>query len=92
MKCRLVDPGDRRSQSFSPFRSWEFDACVFIVLDCFTYDVIRAVEVPVETVRALARETPWVKGHRVSVGQVCGRVQGARDVTNLIRHALDGLD
>jgi hypothetical protein len=44
VECRLVDQDDRRSQSFSPFRSWDFDACVFIVLDCNTEDAIRAVE------------------------------------------------
>lgn len=91
VKCRLVDQDDRRSQSFSPFRSWEFDACVFMALDCHTYDVVRAVEIPMATVKALARETSWVKGHRVSVSQVVGPVQGARDVTDLIRCALNDL-
>jgi hypothetical protein len=91
VKCRLLDQGDRRSQSFSPFRSWEFDACVFMALDCYTYDVVRAVEIPMETVKTLARETSWVRGHRVNVSQIAGPVQGARDVTDLIRRALDDL-
>jgi hypothetical protein len=91
VKCRLVDRDDRRSQSFSPFRSWEFGACVFIAFDCYTYDVVRAVEIPVETVKALAREISWVRGHRVDVHQVAGAVQGARDVTDLIRRALENL-
>jgi hypothetical protein len=43
------------------------------------------------TVKAIARETAWVKGHRVSVGQIAGQVQGARDVTDLIRSALNDL-
>src|SRR5579871_2623269 len=38
VKCRLVDPHSRRNESFSAFRSWEFDACVFITLDCYTYN------------------------------------------------------
>ena len=91
VKCRLVDPSDRRSQSFSPFRSWEFHACVFMALDCYTYDVARAVEIPVETVKTLAREISWVRGYRVNVSQIEGPVQGARDVTDLMRHALDDL-
>jgi hypothetical protein len=91
VKCRLVDQDDRRSQSFSPFRSWDFDARVFIVLDYYTYDVIRAVEIPVATVQALARETSWLKGHRPSVGQIVRPVEGSRDVTDLIRQALDDL-
>ena len=91
VKCRLVDPESKRYESFSPFRSWAFDACVFIALDCYTYDVVRAVEIPMATVRAIARETAWVKGHRISVGQLAGQVVGARDVTELIRVALDDL-
>jgi hypothetical protein len=91
VKCRLVDQDDRRSQSFSPFRSWEFNACVFMALDCYTYDVVRAVEIPVETVKTLAREISWVRGHRVNVSQIAGPVQGARDVTDLMRCALDDL-
>jgi hypothetical protein len=91
VKCRLVDQDDGRSQSFSPFRSWDFGACVFMVLDCYTYDVIRAVEIPMATVQTLARETSWVKGHRLSVGQIVRPVKGSRDVTDLIRQALDDL-
>lgn len=91
VKCRLVDPGDRRSQSFSPFRSWEFGACIFIVLDCYTYDIIRAVEIPVETVKALATEISWVSGHRINISQITVPVQGARDVTDLMRRTLDDL-
>ena len=92
VKSRLVDLGNRRYESFSPFRSWAFDACVFMALDCHTYDVIRAVEIPMATVRAIARGTPWVNGHRVSVGQIAGPVEGGRDVTDLIRRALEALD
>jgi hypothetical protein len=87
VKCRLVDQSDRRSQAFSPFRSWEFDACVFMALDCYTYDVVRAVEIPIETVKTLARETSWVRGYRFNISQVAGPVQGARDVTDLMRRA-----
>jgi hypothetical protein len=91
VKCRLVDPDDRRSQTFSLFRSWEFNACVFVVFDCYTYDIIRAVEIPMETVKNLARESSWVKAHRISVSQIIGSVKGARDVTDLISSALDDL-
>jgi hypothetical protein len=91
VKCRLVDPDSRRYESFSPFRSWAFDACIFITLDCHTYDVVLAVEIPVAIVKAIAQETRWVNGHRVSVRQVAGPIEGARDVTDLIRDALDDL-
>ena len=91
VKCRLVDPDSRRYESFSAFRSWEFDACVFMTLDCYTYDVVRAVEIPMASVQALAREASWVKAHVISVGQIAGPVPGARDITDLIRCALDDL-
>jgi hypothetical protein len=42
-------------------------------------------------VKAIARETAWVKGHRVSAGQIAGQVQGTRDVTDFIRRALNDL-
>jgi hypothetical protein len=59
--------------------------------DDYTYDVIRAVEIPMATVQTLARETSWVKGHRLSVGQIARPVEGSRDVTDLIRQALNDL-
>ena len=59
--------------------------------DCYTYDVVRAVEIPMETVKTLARETSWVKGHCVTVSQIAGPVHGARDVTDLMRRVLDDL-
>ena len=91
VKCRLIEPGRRRSETFSPFRSWDFDACVFMTFDCFSYDVLLAVEIPVAAVRAIAQESAWVKGHRVSVRQISVQIEGARDITDLIRHALDDL-
>ena len=33
VKSRVVGPGTSNSQVFSPFRSWDFDRCVFIVFD-----------------------------------------------------------
>ena len=83
VKCRLVDADSRLSESFSSFRSREFDACVFMALDCYTYDVVQAVEGPMGTVKTIAQETSWVKAHRVSVRQIVGPVEGARDITDL---------
>jgi hypothetical protein len=57
-----------------------------MALDCYTYDVVRAVEIPVETVKTLAREISWVRGHRVNVSQIAGPVQGAAvGATRLVR-------
>lgn len=67
VKSRVVEPGARTSQNYSPFRSWDFDACVFVHFDAATYEVADAVEVPAETIRALT--TP--DGH---VGQQARRL------------------
>ncbi|MGH3404938.1 MAG: hypothetical protein ACRDRJ_20895 [Streptosporangiaceae bacterium] len=91
VKCRLIDPRRRRSETFSPFRGWDFDAGVFVIFDCYTYDVLLAVEILVAAVKAVAQESAWVRAHRVSVRQISSQIEGARDVTDLIRRALDGL-
>src|SRR4051812_11037011 len=43
VKARLIAAGDRRSHNYSVFRSYDFDACVFLILDAQTYDVVQAV-------------------------------------------------
>jgi len=91
VKVRLIAAGDRRSHNYSPFRSWDFDACMFVLLDAHTYDVVRAVEVPVDGVRALARETTWVKGFRIGTRGDLLDVVGAVDRTTELRHALEAL-
>lgn len=53
VKARVIEPGTRSSQNYSPFRSWDFDACVFVHFDALTYEVADAVEVPAEDIRAL---------------------------------------
>jgi hypothetical protein len=91
VKVRLIAAGDRKSHSYSPFRSWEFDACVFVLLDAHTYDVTSAVEVPQAGVEGIARETKWVNGSRVGTRADLLGVPGAVDRTSEIRHALDEL-
>lgn len=92
VKCRVVQTGDARSHTFSLFRSWGFDACVFLVLDANTYEVVRAVEVPVDQVRAISTRSAWVAGDRVTVNQVLVSLPGAEDVTDRIRDALSSID
>jgi hypothetical protein len=41
---------------YSPFRDWGFEACVFVVFDSNTYDVMHAIEIPASQLQALARE------------------------------------
>ncbi len=92
VKARLIAAGDNKSHVYSPFRSWDFDACVFLLLDAHTYEVARAVELPVATVQTLARETTWVKGFRITTKTPLLEQPGAVDVTPAIKNALDALD
>jgi hypothetical protein len=92
VKCRVVERGSRRTQVYSPFRSWDFQACVFVTLDSVTYDIVQAVEVSVDQVKAIARKSSWVAGHRVTVSQIRGGVGGAIDVTERLREAYAAMD
>lgn len=91
VKCRVVDPSERRTQQFSPFRSWGFDSCVFVLLDARTYDVVRALEIDVDDVQASSRRVEWVAASRISVAQVLSHPAVA-DITDLLRAAYDQLD
>ncbi|GAB3169505.1 hypothetical protein GCM10027059_34530 [Myceligenerans halotolerans] len=75
VKCEVRAEG-RRPGQFSLFRSWDFEACVFVILDARTYDVVSAVEVPVEQVQRVASWTQHVNGwqHRGASNLFSGRV------------------
>ena len=92
VKCRVIKTGDKRSHTYSPFRSWGFDACVFTVLDTSTYEVVRAVEVPVDQVKAISSRSTWVAGDRVHVNRDLLGLTGAIDATDRIRDALSAID
>ncbi|MEU8336899.1 DUF6998 domain-containing protein [Micromonospora tulbaghiae] len=92
VKCRVIEPGGRRTHVFSPFRSWDFHACVFVILNSATYEVELAVQVPADEVRRAARPSSWVAGHRVTVGQIRSGLDGAADVTDRLREAYEALD
>jgi len=90
VKCRVIDPTVKSSQQFSPFRSWGFDACVFVLLDSMTYEIIRALEIDISNVKSSSQPSPWVAGSRITVAQVLTH-QSAKDVTDLVRAAYDSL-
>jgi hypothetical protein len=92
VKTRLIAEGDRKTHFYSPFRSWDFAACVFMILDAHSYEVVRAVEVPVDEVRTLARAAPHVNGFRISTRTPLIRIPGAVDRTDAIAHALAALE
>lgn len=91
VKCRVVENGSRRTQQFSPFRSWDFDSCVFVLLDSLSYDVVRALEVDVDDVQATSRRVEWVAASRISVAQVLAFPR-ATDVTDRLQAAYADLD
>ncbi len=92
VKTRLIADGDHKSHVYSPFRSWDFAACVFLIFDAHTYDLIRAVEVPVGAVRDRARENTHVNGFRISTRTPLLALAGAVDCTDRLAAALAELD
>ena len=92
VKARVVVDGDRRSHSYSPFRSFEFDACVFLVFDSVDYRVREAREIPVEVVEAMASDVTWVRGKRVNVRQVLACTGDGIDLTEELRTAAQRVD
>lgn len=85
VKCRVVSTG--RGGNYSFFRSWDFDACVFVQLDVDSYQVATAVEVPVAGVRALARASVHVNGARIGLREDLLALDGAVDRTADFRQA-----
>jgi hypothetical protein len=92
VKARLIAADDRRSHNYSVFRSYDFDACVFLILDAHSYEVVQAVELSRSSVETLARETVWVKGFRIGTKVRLLDVPGALDVSSRIQRALALLD
>jgi hypothetical protein len=92
VKARLIAAGDRKSHVYSPFRSWDFHACVFLLLDAHSYDITQAIELPVATVKALSRETKWVNGFHITGKTPLLSQDGAVDRTAEIARALAALD
>jgi hypothetical protein len=63
VKCRVVaSPPKAGERQLSPFRSFEFDDLV-IVLFARDYSIWRAIQMPVDVVRALSRHRAHVNGH-----------------------------
>lgn len=93
VKSRVVSLAARtKPVQFSVFRSWEFDAAVFVVFAAETYEVIAAMEVPVESVRSKATDVSWVGGSRLTVSvAVLRSLDGAIDRTDEFAAALDAL-
>lgn len=78
---------------FSIFRSWDFDAAVFVVIAAETYEILAAFEVPADAVRGRAGVSAWVGGQRLTLSLVgLGALPGCVDVTARLQAALADLD
>jgi hypothetical protein len=93
VKCRTVSEVVPRGQrGLSPFRSFDFDAAVIVLLDESSFDVVQAVELPVDAVQASARHVAWVNGYRVHANAALMTAPAASDVTALLRRAMEQVD
>lgn len=86
VKGRAVDPA--KPTQFSPFRSWDFDVAVFVVLDQRSYDLLWAREVPVAELRGLGRFAAHVNGTILTTRLVRGL---GRDVSADFERAITAL-
>jgi hypothetical protein len=84
VKVRSVKEKGRGSRAFSPIRTFDFDATVFIIVDADTRTVKSAFEWTAEDVRTLGRRSDHTNGHIVRGRQL--QVAGT-DVTDMIRTA-----
>ncbi|MCX6400405.1 MAG: hypothetical protein NTX33_10810 [Propionibacteriales bacterium] len=94
VKSRLVVADARGTQQYSPFRSWDFDVCVFVTFDAFSYGVLQALEVPSASIQGVAAAVPHVgaTAARVQTKTPFLALDGTVDVTQNLRAALDHLD
>lgn len=93
VKSRVVSLTARtKPVQFSVFRSWGFHRAVFILFAAEAYEVMAAIEVPVDSVRSKAADVAWVGGSRLTVSMAVLRsLPGAIDRTDEFAAALDAL-
>lgn len=87
----IVLPPEKSVGQFSVFRSTDFTACVFVVVDSDTYRVRRAVQLDPDAVLQLSTSADWVSGLRVTVAKVLASSLG-QDVTLPLREAQVAID
>jgi hypothetical protein len=94
VKCRLVVPDSSGTQQYSPFRSWDFDVCVFITFNAYSYDVVQALEVPSAVVQEIAAPVPHVgaTAARVHTKTPFTSFAGTVDVTPRLQDVMEHLD
>jgi hypothetical protein len=93
VKTRVVSVPTRPGQlQTSPFRSWDFELAVFLLLRAEDYTVARAALVPVAVVIEHGRWRQHVNGHVVMMNaRLLGHPQ-ATDITALLNQAATSPD
>lgn len=88
VKSRLVSSPTLKGQlQTSPFRSWDFELAAFVILDSATYQVRRAVLVPVSVVQEQARWRKHVNGSVVFMNNLLLDHAESRDFSDEARVA-----
>lgn len=78
------------STNFSPFRSFDFDAGIFVIFDPDDLSVVEAKRLTPEVIQNLATHSKHVKGDTVTVNQI--RAAEGADVTEDLVRAQDGVE
>jgi len=88
VKCRVVSDRSRVGQpQLSPFRSFDFDDAIIVLLSDEDYSVRQATRVPVELIRATARFSGHVNGHIVHARPSLLNSPGTEDLTGRTGYA-----
>ncbi len=70
VKVRVLRAGTNAAAVFSPFRSFDFDLCAFLIVDDLENRVVVAREWTVEQVQALSRHRTHTNGSVVRMSQI----------------------
>ena len=86
VKSRVISDPPRSGQlQLSPFRSFDFDEAVIVLLNDAEYTVQQAVALPASVVEAAATFNPHVNGHIVHARPALLSAPAGRDLTALLR-------
>ena len=87
VKVRLIRPTTSQSAVFSPIRSFDFDSCVFLLVDDDAGEVITARELSADEVRSYGRHRAHTNGVVLRIGQLRGAAVAGVDLTEEFRTA-----
>lgn len=89
VKARILDPDRVGSQILSVIRTWEFDACVVVLLSSADLPVLAASEIPAESLREVAAYRAHTNGWAVRPTPAVMAL--GEDVADLLRAAAESL-